>query len=100
MASRRAGAETINGTEVDSVVETLQEMSGAHGPGASIDAVGMEAHGTGIEDTYDRVKQALGLHTDRGETLREATGQSPADLFGCFHMLGGSADVGPTKVTH
>jgi threonine dehydrogenase-like Zn-dependent dehydrogenase len=74
MASRRAGAETINGTEVDSVVETLQEMSGARGPDASIDAVGMEAHGTGIEHTYNRVKQALGLHTDRGETLREALG--------------------------
>jgi threonine dehydrogenase-like Zn-dependent dehydrogenase len=72
MARRRAGAETINDTEVDSVVETLQEMSGARGPDASIDAVGMEAHGTGIEDTYDRVKQALGLHTDRGETPREA----------------------------
>jgi hypothetical protein len=60
----------------------------------------MEAHGTGIEDTYDRVKQALGLHTDRGETPREAMGRSPADLFGCSHMLGGFADVGPTKVTH
>jgi threonine dehydrogenase-like Zn-dependent dehydrogenase len=47
MASRRAGAETINDTEVDSVVETLQEMSGARGPDASIDAVGMEAHGPG-----------------------------------------------------
>jgi threonine dehydrogenase-like Zn-dependent dehydrogenase len=100
MASRRAGAETINDTEVDSVVETLHEMSGASGPDASIDAVGMEAHGTGIEYTYDRVKQALGLHTDRGETLREALGQSPVDLFGCSHMLGGFADVGPTKVTH
>jgi hypothetical protein len=100
MASRRAGAETINDTEVDSVVETLHEMSGASGPDASSDAVAMEAHGTGIEYTYDRVKRALGLHTDHGETLREALGQSPVDLFGCSHMLGGFADVGPTKVTH
>jgi isoquinoline 1-oxidoreductase subunit alpha len=100
MASRRAGAETTNDTEVDSVVETLQEMSGARGPDACIDAVGMEAHGTGIEDTYDRVKRALGRHTDCGEKPREAMGQSPADLFGCSHMLGGFADVGPTKVTH
>jgi threonine dehydrogenase-like Zn-dependent dehydrogenase len=99
MASRRAGAETTNDTEVDSVVETLQEMSGARGPDACIDAVGMEAHGTGIEDTYDRVKRALGRHTDRGETPREAMGQSPADLFGGSHMRGGFADVGPTKVT-
>jgi threonine dehydrogenase-like Zn-dependent dehydrogenase len=42
MARRRAGAETINDTEVDSVVETLHEMSGVSGPDASIDAVGME----------------------------------------------------------
>jgi hypothetical protein len=75
-------------------------MSGARGPDARIDAVGMEAHGTRIEDTYDRVKQALGLHTDRGEALREAMGQSLADLFGGSHILGGFADVGPTKVTH
>jgi hypothetical protein len=94
------GAGTINDTEVDSVVEILQEMSGARGPDACIDAVGMEAHGTGIQDTYDRAKQALGRHTGRGETLREAMGQSPADLFGCSPMLGGSADVGPTKVMY
>jgi hypothetical protein len=112
MASRRTGAETVNDTELDSIVETLQEMSGGRGPDACIDAVGMEAHGTGIEYTYNRVRQALGLHTDRGETLREAMGQSPVGLFGCSHMLGWFAggqaeylwvpfaDVGPTKVTH
>jgi hypothetical protein len=53
----------------------------------------------GIEYTCDRVKQALGLHTERGETLCEAIGQWPANLFGCSHMLGGFANVGPTKVT-
>jgi hypothetical protein len=74
-------------------------MSGARGPGACIDAVGMEAHGTGIDDTYDRVKRALGLHTGRGGTPREAMGQPPADLFGGSHMLGGCADVGPNEVT-
>lgn len=91
MASQRAGAAIINYTEVDSVVETLQEMSGGRGPDACIDAMGMEAHGAGIEYTYDRVKQALGLYTDRGETLREAMGQSLAGLFDCSHMLGGFA---------
>jgi hypothetical protein len=91
MASQRAGAETINDTEVDSVVETLQEMSGGRGPDVCIDVVGMEAHGTGIEYTCERVKQALGPHINRGETLREAKGQSPVGLFGCFHILGGFA---------
>jgi threonine dehydrogenase-like Zn-dependent dehydrogenase len=32
----------------------------------------MEAHGTGPHYAYDRVKQALHLHTDRGSALREA----------------------------
>ena len=32
----------------------------------------MEAHGTGPGYTYDRVKQALRLQTDRGISLREA----------------------------
>jgi threonine dehydrogenase-like Zn-dependent dehydrogenase len=39
-----------------------------------IEAVGMEAHGTGPQYAYDRVKQALHLHSDsdRGSALREA----------------------------
>jgi threonine dehydrogenase-like Zn-dependent dehydrogenase len=72
MAEEEAGAETINYTEVDSVIETLKEMTGGRGPDACIDAVGMEAHGTGIDYAYDRVKQALRLETDRGEALRQA----------------------------
>jgi threonine dehydrogenase-like Zn-dependent dehydrogenase len=44
MAREKAGAETINYEEVDSVIETLKEMTGGRGPDACIDAVGMEAH--------------------------------------------------------
>ena len=47
-------------------------MTGGRGPDACIEAVGMEAHGTGAQYAYDRVKQALHLHTDRGSALREA----------------------------
>ncbi|HZH17229.1 MAG TPA: zinc-dependent alcohol dehydrogenase [Archangium sp.] len=72
LAREKVGAETINYTEVPSVVEALREMTGGRGPDACIDAVGMEAHGTGPEYAYDRAKQALHLHTDRGEALREA----------------------------
>lgn len=32
----------------------------------------MEAHGTGIQGAYDKAKQLLRLHTDRGSALREA----------------------------
>jgi threonine dehydrogenase-like Zn-dependent dehydrogenase len=72
MAREQCGAETINYMEVDSVVETLKEMTGGRGPDACIEAVGMEAHGTGFQYAYDRAKQVLHLHTDRGQALREA----------------------------
>ena len=48
------------------------EMTGGIGPDACIDAVGMEAHVGGLVGTYDRVKQALMLETDRPVALREA----------------------------
>jgi threonine dehydrogenase-like Zn-dependent dehydrogenase len=72
MAREHAGAETIDYTAVDSVLETLKEMTGGRGPDACIDAVGMEAHGTGLQHAYDKVKQLLHLETDRGEALRQA----------------------------
>jgi len=71
MASEKAGAETINYAEVDSVPEVLKEMTGGRGPDACIDAVGMEAHGSGLTGMYDKVMQTLRLETDRGTALRE-----------------------------
>lgn len=72
MAKEHVGAEIINYTETDNLIETLKEMTGGRGPDACIDAVGMEASGDGIQYAYDRVKQALRLETDRGVALREA----------------------------
>jgi threonine dehydrogenase-like Zn-dependent dehydrogenase len=71
MAREKGGAETINHEEVD-VLETLKEMTGGRGPDACIEAVGMEAHGNGLEFAYDRVKQAAMLETDRPIALRQA----------------------------
>ncbi|MNX95854.1 Zinc-binding dehydrogenase [compost metagenome] len=71
MAREQIGAETLNYEEVD-VVEALREMTGGRGPDACIDAVGMEAHGTTLDYTVDRVKQALRVVTDRGPALRQA----------------------------
>jgi threonine dehydrogenase-like Zn-dependent dehydrogenase len=70
MAQQHAGAETINYEEVDSVPETLKEMTGGRGPDRCIDAVGMEAHGAGY--SYDRVKQATMTATERPIAFREA----------------------------
>lgn len=72
LARDHVGAETINYTAVDSVVEALKEMTGGRGPDSCIDAVGMEAHGTGLQYAYDRVKQFMYTETDRGQALREA----------------------------
>src|SRR5947208_4754882 len=47
MAREKTGAETINYEEVDSVVDTLNEMTGGRGPDHCIDAVGLEAHAPG-----------------------------------------------------
>jgi len=71
MAREEGGAETINYEEVDSVLATLKDLTGGRGPDRCIDAVGMEAHGNGVEFGYDRIKQAMMLETDRPIVLRE-----------------------------
>lgn len=70
--ARVFGLETVDYSEVDSVQETLREMTGGSGPDACIDAVGMEGHSTGVQEVYDRAKQALHLQTDRAAALRQA----------------------------
>ncbi|HVV00644.1 MAG TPA: zinc-dependent alcohol dehydrogenase, partial [Verrucomicrobiae bacterium] len=65
LAQEKGGAEVINYEQVDSVLDTLKEMTGGRGPDSCIDAVGMEAHGGGLQYGYDRVKQAMMLETDR-----------------------------------
>ena len=71
MARDRSGAEVLDYTKVN-VQEALKEMTGGRGPDHCIDAVGMEADGTGLGHAYDRVKQALRLTTDRPLVVREA----------------------------
>jgi threonine dehydrogenase-like Zn-dependent dehydrogenase len=72
MARDESGAETINYEQVDSVPETLKEMTGGRGPDACIDAVGLESHHHGPLYAYDRVKQATRMETERGFALRQA----------------------------
>src|SRR5438552_3096323 len=71
MAESIGKAEVLNYEDLD-VIEELQERTGGRGPDACIDAVGMEAHGTGVTALYDRAKQAVRLETDRPTALREA----------------------------
>lgn len=71
LAERKAHAIPLNNETTD-VHEALLELTGGRGPDRCIECVGMEAHGTGIEYAYDKVKQQLRLHTERGEALRQA----------------------------
>ncbi|MGE5446276.1 MAG: zinc-dependent alcohol dehydrogenase [Ignavibacteriales bacterium] len=72
LARTYGNAETINYEEIGDVVEKLKQMTGGRGPDACIDAVGMEAHGSGIGAFYDRAKMAMRIATDRPTVLREA----------------------------
>ncbi|MGY5884108.1 zinc-dependent alcohol dehydrogenase [Modestobacter lacusdianchii] len=65
------GAEAVDYTTTDVLAE-LRERTGGRGPDVCIEAVGMEAHGTGVAGIYDQVKQQLRLQTDRPTALREA----------------------------
>ncbi len=69
--AREANAEVIDYERVDDVVEALKEETGGQGPDSCIDAVGLEAHGTGIGYLYDRSKQMLRLQMDRPTALRQ-----------------------------
>lgn len=75
MAVRQHGAEPFRPSEAGNtleVVTALRGMTAGRGPDACIDAVGMEAHGVGLEDWYDRIKQNMRLETERPVALRQA----------------------------
>jgi threonine dehydrogenase-like Zn-dependent dehydrogenase len=65
------GAIVVDETHGD-VQRRVDDLTGGRGPDACIDAVGMEAHGNGLANVYDRVKHALMLETDRPTALRSA----------------------------
>ncbi|MGE5400492.1 MAG: zinc-dependent alcohol dehydrogenase [Ignavibacteriales bacterium] len=72
MAERLSKAEVIDYEKDKNVPEKIKDMTGGRGPDACIDAVGMEAHGSGLMGFYDRAKQTVRLETDRPTALREA----------------------------
>jgi threonine dehydrogenase-like Zn-dependent dehydrogenase len=72
LAESWGNAEVIDYEEVDSVIDTLRDMTSGLGPDRCIDAVGMEAHGNTMDAYYDKAKQTLRLETDRPHVLREA----------------------------
>jgi threonine dehydrogenase-like Zn-dependent dehydrogenase len=72
LAAEQGTAETLNYEAAGDVVEALKQLTGGRGPDACIDAVGMEAHSTGVDKVYDRTMQAMRMQLDRPHVLREA----------------------------
>ena len=69
--ARDSGAITIDHSQED-VYERLLDITGGIGPDVCIDAVGMEAHGHGLEGLLDTAKYKLMLQNDRPIALRQA----------------------------
>jgi len=70
--ARAGGADIINYEEVEDLVEELKWMTAGRGPDSCIEAVGMEAHGTGMTAAYDYSKQRMRFSFDRLTALRQA----------------------------
>ena len=68
--AKKFGAETIN-FEQSKVYEALQDMTGGIGPDATIDCVGLEAHGAFLDNIVDQIKVSTFLGTDRGHVIRQ-----------------------------
>lgn len=69
--AKDGGAEVLNFEDID-VGDALKEMTGGRGPDSVMDAVGMEAHGMGLEGFYDKAMQSVRMETDRPNVLRQA----------------------------
>jgi threonine dehydrogenase-like Zn-dependent dehydrogenase len=65
------GAITLDYENAD-VIDELKDMTGGMGPDSVIDAVGMEAHGQGLDYWYDRVAEKIGMESERPVALRRA----------------------------
>ncbi|HET8631951.1 MAG TPA: zinc-dependent alcohol dehydrogenase [Thermomicrobiales bacterium] len=65
------GATTLDFSDGD-LLDKIKDLTGGRGPDACIDAVGMEGHGLGALDLYDRAEQAVRLETGRPHGLRYA----------------------------
>jgi threonine dehydrogenase-like Zn-dependent dehydrogenase len=67
----QAGAEIVN-FDKEEPYDRLNQLTGGRGPDSCIDAVGMEAHGSGAFDAVmDRGEAALGITTDRIHAMRQ-----------------------------
>ncbi len=69
--ARQGGAEAVDYSQTDDIVQFLKDETGNIGPDSCIDAVGMEADGHGMMYYMDRAKQMMRMELDRPIALRE-----------------------------
>jgi threonine dehydrogenase-like Zn-dependent dehydrogenase len=104
--ARRHGVETLNLEEHDDVPATVRELTGGRGTDAVIDAVGLEAHGSGLAELAqkavsvlpDRVAAPLSERAgvDRLSALRAAIGTvRRGGTVSIVGVYGGAADPLP-----
>jgi len=72
MAMTKAGATDVINYEESNVQEVLRDLTAGRGPDACIEAVGLEAHGDGLQFAYDNLKQKARIQQDRPMAVREA----------------------------
>ena len=69
--AKQFGAEVLN-YEHSKIYEALWDMTGGIGPDASIDCVGLEAHGAFADNIWDQIKVSSFMATDRPHVIRQA----------------------------
>lgn len=75
LAKQRKNVDVLRTSDFSNTLElidALSMMTGGRGPDSCIEAVGMEAHGMGLEHLYDKTKQSLMMETGRPSALRQA----------------------------
>jgi threonine dehydrogenase-like Zn-dependent dehydrogenase len=96
VAREKAGATDIINYEREDVHEALLELTAGRGPDACIDAVGLEAHGHGLDAKYDLTKQALKLESDRPTALRQCIREcANGGIVSIMGVYGGFIDKFP-----
>jgi threonine dehydrogenase-like Zn-dependent dehydrogenase len=72
LAMEKAGATDVINYEEQNVQEVLRDLTAGRGPDGCIDAVGLEAHGDGLQFAVDSLKQKVKIQQDRPLAVREA----------------------------
>jgi threonine dehydrogenase-like Zn-dependent dehydrogenase len=72
LAMDKAGATDVINYEEQNVQEVLRDLTAGRGPDGCIDAVGLEAHGDGLQFAVDSFKQKIKVQQDRPLAVREA----------------------------